>query len=62
MEGAGLHTGDDGRTVETVPTGNLAMALFNHDTSRDQNHSWLHAYGGGLMSRSITAKWKTLEQ
>lgn len=35
----------DGQS-ETVLTGNLVMALFNHDTSRDQDPQ-LHACGGG---------------
>ncbi|GHL62015.1 hypothetical protein ECZU31_52900 [Escherichia coli] len=47
----------DGQS-ETVLTGNLVMALFNHDTSRDQDpqlHTW-------LMSRSITANGRALLQ
>lgn len=35
----------DGQS-ETVLTGNLVMALFNHDTSRDQDPQ-LHACSGG---------------
>ncbi|ENE89136.1 conjugative relaxase domain protein [Escherichia coli P0304777.4] len=49
-----LHTGDDGRTVRNGLTGNLVMALFNHDTSRDQDHSYTRMWWW-LMSRSITA-------
>ena len=43
----------DGQS-ETVLTGNLVMALFNHDTSRDQDPQ-LHTHVWWLMSRSITA-------
>ncbi len=35
-------------------TGNLVMALFNHDTSRVRNHSYTRMRWW-LMSRSITA-------
>ncbi|AXM04901.1 hypothetical protein DKG79_26350 (plasmid) [Escherichia fergusonii] len=42
---AGLHTVMTDGQSETVLTGNLVMALFNHDTSRDQEpqlhtHAW----------------------
>ncbi len=36
----------DGQS-ETVLTGNLVMALFNHDTSRDPGTTVTHACGGG---------------
>ncbi len=36
----------DGQS-ETVLTGNLVMALFNHDTSRDPGPTVTHACSGG---------------
>ncbi|WP_049143028.1 MobF family relaxase, partial [Escherichia coli] len=44
---------------ETVLTGNLVMALFNHDTSRDQEPQ-LHTHAVVANVTQHNGEWKTL--
>ncbi|MGU8172819.1 relaxase domain-containing protein, partial [Escherichia coli] len=48
----------DGQS-ETVLTGNLVMALFNHDTSRDQEPQ-LHTHAVVANVTQHNGEWKTL--
>ncbi|MED0012673.1 MobF family relaxase [Escherichia coli] len=48
----------DGQS-ETVLTGNLVMALFNHDTSRDQEPQ-LHTHAVAANVTQHNGEWKTL--
>lgn len=48
----------DGQS-ETVLTGNLVMALFNHDTSRDQEPQ-LHTHAAVANVTQHNGEWKTL--
>ncbi|WP_162769057.1 relaxase domain-containing protein, partial [Shigella sonnei] len=48
----------DGQS-ETVLTGNLVMALFNHDTSRDQEPQ-LHTHAVVTNVTQHNGEWKTL--
>ena len=49
----------DGQS-ETVLTGNLVMALFNHDTSRDQEPLKLHTHAVVANVTQHNGEWKTL--